>query len=260
MKNRPRRPAGVIRRLPMGLFTIFFVASLLAGCGTKGPVRPLELRLPAAPQGLRVQQRGLRMLLSWAPPGRNQDGSPLEDLQGYRVYKMEYDPTEDCPECRDTSVLLQEVDLDYLRQARRLNGRLYLWDSGLEAGRGYQYRVVAYNRKGREGEPTQLRRLFFLPPTPPSELEASPHDRLVRLSWAPVEAAVGYNVYRRLPGEPFALEPINAELLAETGFEDFHLKNELTYIYAIRSVVERLDQRVESPLSASVEAVPRPGL
>lgn len=259
MKHRSIHAAGIGRRSALRLLVLLFAASLLAGCGLKGPVRPLEQKLPAAPQGLRVQQRGLRMLLSWAPPTRNQDGSPLKDLQGYRVYKMEYDPTEDCPECRDTSVLLLEVDLEYLRQARRVNGRLYLWDNDLEAGRGYQYRVVAYTRKGREGAPTQLRRPFFLAPAQPSNLVTTSHDRLVRLSWSPVEAAVGYNVYRRQPDQPFGPEPINSELLSETGFDDFHLENGRTYIYAVRSVVERLDLRVESPLSASVEAVPRAG-
>jgi len=247
------------------LLPILLLFTLLAGCGHKGPVRPLLQPLPAAPGALSLEQRGERLLVAWNLPRTNQDGSPLTDLAGFRVYKMRYDPAQDCPECRDTSVLLQDVDLEYLRDVRRSGDRLYLWDDGLEAGLGYQYRVVPYNARGRDGATTQLRRTYVAPPPAPTGLTASGHDRMVRLSWEPATAAapdfemIGYNLYRRETDEPFPFEPVNRQPLLEPTFEDFGVQNDHTYIYTVRTLARSGGQRVESQLSTTATETPRQG-
>jgi len=222
--------------------------------------------LRGATQGraLSVEQRGARLLVAWSLPRTNQDGSPLTNLEGFRVYKMRYDPAQDCPECRDTSVLLQDVDLEYLRDVRRSGERLYLWDDGLEEGAGYQYRIVPYNDRGREGASTQLRVVFTPPPAAPTGLVASGHDRMVRLQWEAAEPApdtelIGYNLYRREPEEPFPFEPVNRQPLADTTFDDFGVENDHAYIYSLRTLVRSGGQRVESPLSTTATETPRQG-
>ena len=117
----------MIRNLTTLLFISLMVAAL-AACGKKGPVRPKLLPLPAAPAGLAVEQRGNHFLLSWEIPERNQDGSPLTDLQGFRVERMIFQSGEDCPECREDFKLAAEIDLEYLRNAARQGNRLFWWD------------------------------------------------------------------------------------------------------------------------------------
>jgi hypothetical protein len=207
----------------------------------------------------------MRFLLSWGLPEQNQDGSPLTDLEGFRIYKMKYDPIEECPECRDTSVLLEDVDLDYPRGVTRRGDRFYLWDAELDVGSGYQYRITPYNRKHREGAPAVVRRPMAVPPLSPSTLTATGHDRLVRLAWEPVTEEregvewLGYNLYRRQLGEAFPPAPVNNEILSAPSYEDFGLENDRTYIYAVRSVARISGQPVESALSELAEAVPREG-
>lgn len=248
------------------LLILIFLLTTLPGCGKKGPVRPLKQPLPAAPEALSVQQKGDRFLVSWRPPVRNQDGSELTDLEKFKVYKMRYELGDDCPECRDTSVLLQEVDLDYLRDVTRIGDRLYLWDGELEAGFGYQYRIVPINTRGREGAQARQRVPFVAPPPPPVRLTAESHDRMARLRWqppavVPAEAEwVGFNLYRREAGEAFPLLPVNREIQVEPEFEDYSVENGRTYEYAVRTVIRFLGARVESQLSGTVTVTPQPGL
>jgi hypothetical protein len=257
--NMPSSTAKTARRWAYLLLALFLA---LAGCGHKGPVRPLALKLPVAPGELTAVQKGARFLLAWTLPSSNQDGSPLTDLQGFKVYRMSYDPAEDCPECRDTSILLQNLDLDYLQGARRSGERLFLWDSALQAGGGYQYRIVPYNRSGREGLGALLRLPYHTPPPPPQSLSATGLDRLVRLSWESVVEKrdgvefLGYNLYRGEAGSPLQPTPLTRMPLTETSYDDFGLENGTSYLYGMRTVVRIFGQIVESPLSSTVEATP----
>jgi len=240
--------------------------ALLAGCGHKGPVRPLKQPVPAAPQALEVQQKGTRFLVAWNRPAVNQDGSALTNLQGFHVYRMQYDPAEDCPECRDTSALLLDVDLEYLRDVRRSGERFFVWDDELTPGFGYQYSVVPYNRKGRNGEPARLRLPFLIPPATPARPLAENHDQMVRLRWEPVTEPragvelLGYNLYRRESDEPFPFPPVNREILTDPAFEDYGVENGHSYLYAVRSVIRIQGKTVESQLSEAAGAEPQPGL
>ncbi len=237
---------------------------VLSGCGKKGPVKPLEKPLPAAPQKLTAVQQGDRFQVTWEIPKINQDGSPLTDLQGFRVYKMRYNPGDDCPECRDTSTLLLQVDLDFLKNAERRGDRMTIWDNVLQTGFGYQYRVTPYTQKEREGESAIVRRPF-LPPLPgPRWQAASGHDRMARLSWLtpaiPATAElIGYNLYRLAPGEEPTSLPVNSPPLTETRHEDFGLQNDVTYSYSVRVIVRLNQTLVESEASQSIEVTPRAG-
>ncbi len=89
-----------------------------------------------------------------------------------------------------------------------------------------------------------------LPPLmPPSNLTATPGDRLANLSWnAPPEDLArpdGYNIYR-------FDERINEEPIVETEFQDTDLTNFTEYTYTVTALYEEL----ESMPSNSVKAVP----
>jgi len=260
-----RLRVGARHAVPLHLVFLLLLV-LLAGCGKKGPVRPLKQPLPAAPPEIALRQMGMRFLLAWDIPKVNQDGTSLTDLQGFNVYKMRYDPAEDCPECRDTSVLLEEIDLDYLRDVIRRGDRLYFWDTELKTGFGYKYTVVPFTRRHRDGAPARVRQPMVPPPLPPTALVATGHDRMVRLAWEPAEEnrqgveLIGYNLYRHKPGEAFPPRPLNHNPVTKNAFDDFDVQNGTNYIYSIRAVVSIMDHPVESPLSVSAEVVPREGL
>jgi len=236
----------------------------LGGCGKVGPVKPLEQPLPAAPEKLAALQQGNLMQLAWDIPAVNQDGSPLTDLQGFNVFKMRYDLDADCPECRDTSTLLRQIDLEFPKNAERQGNRLTCWDSDLEPGFGYQYKVLAYTRRNREGAPAVIRKPFLPPAAAPAGLRASEHDRMVRLEWQPAAASageelLGYNLYRRITGEVLPSLPVNDAPLTETFFEDFGLQNDTSYSYTLRAIIKTEKTRRESTASAAVEATPKAG-
>lgn len=238
---------------------------LLGGCGHKGPPRPLLKPQPAAVGQLQILQLGSALQLSWTIPQHNQDGTPLKHLAGFNLYRMGYDPQNECPECRDTSILLRRVELGYLQGARREDNRIFVSDSDqLQPGRGYRYRVVAVTEDGLEGVPATIKQVFQPPAAAPENFQAVGHDRLVRLEWtAPAVAAgaelVGYNLYRSLGNAPLAPMPINSKPLPKTSFEDFQVDNGQTYRYGVRSLERRDGALVASPLAGPLAAVPQPG-
>jgi hypothetical protein len=261
-----RRPEGAKPALPLKtILPLLLLLLLLAACARKGPVRPLLKPLPAAPGNFTIVQKGDHFLLGWGIPQKNQNGTPLTDLQGFRLYRLRFEPGRECPECREANELWRQVDLDYLQVVRRLGERLYLRDGDLEPGFGYHYRVVPFTRSGFEGNPAIAQRIFMTPPPTPKGLSTTALDHLVRLAWEPVEDKrsgvkfLGYNVYRTPAGQPFSPSPVNPLVLREPRFEDFGVENGQTYRYAVRAVILSGGLTVESSLSNEVRATPEAG-
>lgn len=76
------------------------------------------------------------------------------------------------------------------------------------------------------------------PPTPtPSPapasltLEAAPNNTFITLTWSPIEGAVGYQIFR-----DGADRPLNAEIIADTRYQDIGLTNGRTYTYRVVAV------------------------
>lgn len=249
-------------KLPV--LTIFVLLLLLAlsACGKKGPVRPLIKPLPAAPTGFFTHQAGNRVLLSWTIPSVNQDGSKLDDLLGFHLYRIEYEEGSFCPECRDPEAPLHRFDLDYLEEVRRDGQRLSFWDTQVRPGVGYRYRLRAVTRKGFEGEGSTLQRVVRAAPPAPEGLSGQPGDRKVQLRWrTPEELAagdvlLGFNVYRSTGDVPLPEKAHNITLILAPEFDDYGLDNNTPYRYAVRSVVRSGGEVVESEASAEVVATP----
>lgn len=237
---------------------------LLPACGKRGPLRPKLAPLPAAPADFQARQLGAGLLLSWTLPSANQDGSPLPDLRTLHLYRDEFEPADECPECRETSILYRKIDLDYLQQARRLGNRLLLTDEEIQPGRGYRYRLIAVGGSGQEGAPAKLRIIAQSVPAAPQQLVATPLDRQVRLNWAPVTppsgtTLIGYNVYRRSPSTAFAEAPANSAPLTATSFDLFGLENGQTYIFGVRALLQIGSHGVESMAAETGPIVPQSG-
>jgi len=255
-----------MRRRSLSILTGLAVLTLLtASCGYKAPPRPLLQPLPTAPGNLSVRQFGTEVQLAWTLPQTNQDGSELTDLAGFDIYRMSYDPAADCPECRDTSVLIERLDLAYLQNARREGNRVFYLDRGITPGTGYRYRIVPFTGNQQAGAPAQKEQVMIEPPPPPDDLLAEGHDRLVRLSWAvaipadPQQVLLGYNIYRRRGDAHFSRLPLNQALLTITEFDDFEVTNGARYGYQVTSVVRSVSGTAESAPSAQAEATPEAG-
>jgi len=258
----PIHGAAILSRPLLPVLLILLL--LLPGCGKRGPLRPKLAPLPAAPTDFQARQLGNGLLLSWNLPGANQDGSPLEDLRTLHLYRDEFEPAEECPECRETSILYRKIDLDYLEQARRQGNHLLLSDEAILPGRGYRYRLVAVGGSGQEGAPAKLRIIAQAVPPPPQQLAATPLDRQVRLNWAavtpqPGTTLVGYNVYRRSPDGSFAEAPVNLAPVETTSLDLFGLQNGQAYIFGVRSLLQNGTIRVESAAAETPPIMPQSG-
>lgn len=232
------------------------------GCGTVGPVQPLQKALPAAVSNATLQQKGAALLLAWDIPTSNQDGSALVDLAGFAVYKSDYDLARGCPECRPPKNLLRKIDLAYYRSNNRNSRRIYLWDSAVEEEVGYSYKIVPYTAAGHEGGAILLHRPCFTNASAVTELTAQGLDRQIRLKWLAAEEhrqgidLLGYNIYRRSGKDYFAATALNEQPIAATSYNDLNVENDSDYTYAVRTVIAIGDEQLESALS--VEAVARP--
>ncbi len=244
------------------LILLLLSLPLLCACGKKSPVRPLEKPVPQAPRELSLEQKGDDFILAWKRPAANRDGSALDESMVFLVSRMDYDPAEACPECRDLSRLIARIDSEYPRQVRVEGDRYFLRDTGLEPDRGYRYRIEAVGKEGVPGDSARVEARFHIPPSPPLMLTAKSLDRQVRLSWeAPAQLPegariAGYNLYRRLKQSAFALRPLNGAVLESTTYDDFAVENETIYHYELRALYHLGDELVESPPSESAAARP----
>jgi hypothetical protein len=238
---------------------------LLAGCGHKGPVRPLKAERPGPTTALEIRQQGAALLLSWQLPSKNMDGSIIEAPPVLDIYRMTFDPQDDCPECFDRSTLLFRIEPDLPKPAHKFGNRYLLFDRQVQVGIGYQYKLIVRGSAGEIGKPVILRLTFSEPVTPPQQIEIIPHDRSVALRWQPHRLAkgdtlLGYQIYRKQTAEPGAPSPLNPKPLRKTAFEDFNLENGRSYSYTIRTLIKRDEQVIEGVASAQLIAVPQAGI
>jgi len=242
---------------------VLLCLTMLAACGKVGPVKPLQKALPSPVSNTTLDQKGNALLLAWNIPTTNQDGTPLENLKSFDIYRSDYNLAKGCPECRPPKNLLRQVDLAYYQSTNRNSTRIYLWDSAVEEEVGYRYRIVPVTDEGHAGAEVLIHRPCYSAPYAPTELSGEALDKQVRLHWAAAEETrqgvtiVGYNIYRRSGDNYFAAEPLNDSPLTQTAFEDFQVSNGTAYTYAVRTVIVLDDKVLESPLSAPLTLQPR---
>jgi hypothetical protein len=251
-------------RAPLIVIGLLAMTIALAACGKKAPVQPRLTSLPAAPAELLIAQQGEDFLLSWTLPERNQDGTAVEDLIGFHVYRMTYDAAEGCPTCRDPEELVAAIQLTRPEPAVRFGRHLYWRDIAPAPGTGQAYLVVPVTTGGHEGASIGAYRIWLQPPPAPTALRAEVGDRQVRLSWSPPatlpegQILLGYNLYRRQAAGGYSPMALNAEPLREPKLIDFVGEGGRDVSYRVTSLVRSGDQLLES--APSDEAlVTRPG-
>ncbi len=240
------------------------LALVLAGCGRKGVLISPEAQLPAPVADLRGVQKGDIFQISWSPPTKEEGGSPVKDLAGFRLFKREVlPPEEDCETCPNAYRLLKSVDLDFLQDTRRFEGRLFLSDDDVSIGTTYQYKVVSFRKDGTPSRDSNKARLKKVPPPEPPRLTVSssvPGILLHVEGASPVANGklIGYNIYRRRENTLPALVPLNDAPVPGPEFEDLRVERGVTYLYAVRTVVEEEGEAVESAPSQEMKGTLAP--
>ncbi len=246
------------------LFISLLILTTLSACGNKGPVRPLETLLPGPASELELRQQGEALLLGWRLPTQNLDGSAINSPPQLDIYRMTFDPGNDCPECFDRSTLLVSIDPELPVPARKVGERYLYLDNQIDPGTGYQYKLIARNADGEAGRPVVLRQAATLAVAAPAALQGEAHDRSVLLSWQPVslepgDSLLGYRIYRRRDDSPSAPYPLSAKPQPETRFEDFSLENGARYHYQVRALIKRGELQIEGLATAELTIVPQAG-
>ena len=227
------------------------------GCARKGPLQPKLHSLPDAPQPLTILQRGEGLLLGWSLPTRNLDGSPAEDLTGFRILRMTYSSENGCSSCRQPGDLRASIDIDYPEPAQRIGRRFYWLDEQLTVGKGYRYLVQPLTVGGRPGAGADISQVLQCPPPAPEGLQASTEDGVVRVTWQQPALdtgmeLLGFQVYRRRGDTPFPPIPLNLQPLQTTELVDESPRDGHPYQYRIGTLVQIGEMRLESALSTAL--------
>lgn len=242
---------------------ILGILLLLVACGKRGPVRPLEAHLPKTVKNVGLMQIGDELLLSWQLPSSNQDGTPLESPPVIDIYRMLFDPNDNCPECTDRSTLLHSIDPELPHPAHQKGDRYLFYDRQVSAGQGYHYRLVPVDKSGRPGQSLVKRVAFLGPHAAPEGLQVTPHDRSTVLTWTPLQpregmVLLGYHVFRRSGDSGNSLLRLTKRAVTETTFNDYKLNNGTEYNYHLRALLQQGGLSLETLPSAIVSATPHP--
>ncbi|MDP3183152.1 MAG: hypothetical protein Q8M54_10105, partial [Desulfobaccales bacterium] len=180
--------------------------------------------LPRAPQDFKAEAGDRVVRLSWLPVTQLQDGSPIKDLAGYRIYRrsgedgwLRLNPEPLTINSFEDLAVFNEVPYTYkVRALRRLGGEL------LESADSLT--LVA--------EPQKL-----TAPPPLLNLVAVATGKGVELRWDPSPAVdlAGYRLYRRGAGQE-KFTRLTPELLKKPYFVDSQVKPGQTYHYYVTAV------------------------
>ena len=180
--------------------------------------------LPQTPGDFKALPGDKIVYLSWSPVTTLQDGSPVQDLAGYLIYRL----SGKGPWLRLTP---EPVVVNNFQDVAVLND--------VE----YTYKVVAVRRLGGDllaslDSPTRTAMPEKRTPPPPVlNVLAVATSQGVELRWepSPVPDVAGYRIYRRLTGEE-KYQRLNTELVTKPYFVDSQVQRGRTYYYYVTAV------------------------
>lgn len=226
-----------------------------------------ESRVPAPVLDLRAWAREGGIFLGWSLPTKNADGSRLEDLIGFKVFRQDNplttSPCADCPARFDP---VAEIDVEYPRGAQVEGGRVLWQDPAVKPQHEHLYFILAYNSdKSSSPESNRARVLFDEPPVAPVKASVKSEDRALEITWdllpklldgSKMVDLAGFNLYRRAEGERFGFFPLNPEPISGNRYWDAGLENRKRYYYEVRAVRKFRGTLIEGPGSAIVDGLP----
>jgi hypothetical protein len=246
------------------LLGLILVGLGTAACGKKMAPIPPDSLLPGPVRDFTINQEGRSLVLRWLIPRVNIEGQPLTELQGFQIFRAQEESNYTLGGCPPELTLLADIDLAFPRVGEVRGEALAYQDIDLAPGYRYYYRVTGYDREGHLGTASSiLTHEWGVLPRAPEHLRARAGDRVVKLDWKPVTrlvdgkpvpGSVGYQVYRRAPGQENIR--VNVNLLADPYFQDLTVKNDVEYRYVVRAVRQVRKDFLESANSLEQQARP----
>lgn len=200
----------------------------LISCGKKGNPSPLGLAVPGTIADLAGEVKDGVLFLSFTIPSKNQDGSDMTDLDGFKVMRS-------CSSCANIFEDFKDIRLDEEKGYTIYRNRLYIFDDQLLPGFEYGYRVYPYTKNGSRGSVSNTYVVKWdSPPVSPRDVNVKVSDGMIEFRW-PVENGFSYNLYRFDDGQ-YPLFPLNEKPLATGYYLDTGLTNGKQYRYELRTV------------------------
>ncbi|MDD5560277.1 fibronectin type III domain-containing protein [Candidatus Methylomirabilis sp.] len=233
---------------------------VLSGCGRSGrPVVPI-LAEPSPPTDLTTLVRSHAVVLAWARPTTNIDGTALQYLAEFRISRQQIAPQP------SPLSAIAIVKVEKPENAVVSGNRYAFTDSHVVVGGKYAYSIEAVSRRGIVGPPSaEATALVTVEVEAPSSLQAEAGERAVRLSWvaptrrvdgSPLAVVLRYNIYRGASPGRYDPSPINREPVRGTQFQDANLVNDQTYYYRVTAVESQEPPWQEGLPSSEVSVAP----
>ncbi|MEW6187775.1 MAG: fibronectin type III domain-containing protein [Thermodesulfobacteriota bacterium] len=243
----------------LAAFCGLFLLLVLPACGKKAnPVVPVKYT-PKGVETLGYQIKGKNLLVSWAIPRENTDGSPLTDLKGFYLSKGQW-PTKDyCPTCPAQFQETLWIDPKGPEQPDiRIDAdQVQLTFEDLKSGTTYFFQVKAVNKKETAGQSSKTLRLSWEAPfQPPTDLQVKQDPKGLVISWKPSsvlidgtasETPAGYLLERKLEKGPW--QRVGEPPLTTTTYTDGELQEKTAYAYRVKALRRVQDTLLESEAS-----------
>jgi hypothetical protein len=227
----------------------------------------LESTMPAPVSDLRGYCREGGFFLLWNSPTRNMDGSRLDDLLGFKVFRQARPiALSSCPECPLKFEPVAEIDAEYPRGAQVEEGRVLWQDRTVKPENEYTYFVRAYNSyKTPSPESNPVILFWGEPPAAPTKVSVRSENRALEISWIFIPRLLngkemvdlaGFNIYRHREGERFGFFPLNSEPVPDQRYRDAVLENGKRYDYEVRAVRKFRETLIEGLSSVVASGIP----
>ena len=242
------------------IIAVLALASLLAGCGKKGPLLYPDLLVPAPVSALAAVQSGASIRITFQLPDKDLAGRTLRDLAGVRVYRhvipSASSAIQACGACREEFQLVRTVYLASGNDAQLVGRTLVLLEPEVLAGSHYRYYVTPFTGDGSAGALSDVAGVQLSDPLPAPGLGGAADPSEVVLIFSPPPAAAGgtmagYNLYRAPRGADLPHLPLNRQPLQGTVYRDNTLERDTDYRYVLRSVLRRPDGTLQESLPSS---------
>lgn len=237
-------------------------------CGRRGtPLPPLTV-VPEPISEIRTVVRNDGIFLLWPPPEKNNDGSKLENLMGFKVLRSEIPPEATCDNC--VEIFEPVFDILYAlpieNEEGMESGIFSVFDNNLKLYYRYRYKILSYTTTGYLSPDSGVVEITWdVAPSVPVKLSGESGDKFTQLNWTPpvtlvdgqpVIGLVGFNIYRSKKSMSYGLFPLNKEPVTNNYYIDSGVENNIKYFYVVRSVRKVNGTLIEGPPSDEIMLVP----
>ncbi|MDX6446964.1 MAG: hypothetical protein QOH71_4038 [Blastocatellia bacterium] len=248
--------------------------SLAPTCGKRRPPQPPIERIPQRTELLSGAQRGNQVILSWPAPRRNASDGSVQSIRSVDVYRVAERPNSPLPlteeEFAARATLIGSITYEEIKKA----GDNLTYTDTLELGGEPARLRYAVRYVNSAGQRAAFSNFFLMEPAakvadPPTIIKTGNEysETANTITWeaprkntdgsTPVNL-LGYNVYRTDASQPQTNpNPLNAQPMTATQYQDRNFKFGEKYVYVVRSVsLGTGGKPVESLNSNSIQLTP----